>query len=162
MRITALSPQPRQPDRVGVLVDGELRLTLALDVVQELRLHIGDEVDEALLERAAAADERWRAREAAVSLLGYRARYFQPAAGRFTSEDPSKTAEHAHVFGYVNNDPISFFDPDGRVVRYDRKTNELLREDIEYLHEIRLDQKIQTVIPVQIEGHAEGVERPEP
>ncbi|HEX9109652.1 MAG TPA: RecX family transcriptional regulator, partial [Longimicrobiales bacterium] len=74
LRITALKPQPRRPQRLDVFVDGELRLDVAVDVAQELGLRAGEEVDEAGLARASAADERWRAREAAISLLGYRAR----------------------------------------------------------------------------------------
>ena len=74
MRISALKPQPRHPDRLEVFVDGESRLVVAVDVATELRLRAGAEVTEAELERAAAADEHWRAREAALALLAYRAR----------------------------------------------------------------------------------------
>ena len=74
MRITAITPQQRRSERVNIFVDGEFRLALALEVVRELRLRCEEAVDEATLERAAAADLRWRAREAALSLLGYRAR----------------------------------------------------------------------------------------
>ena len=74
MKITAITQQARDRQRVNVFIDGEFRLALALEVAQQLGLHAGDPVDEAALERAAAADTRWRAREAALSLLGYRAR----------------------------------------------------------------------------------------
>jgi len=74
MKITAITDQARQPRRVNLFVDGEFRLAVALDVAQQLGLHAGDAVDEATLERAAAADLRWRAGEAAFSLLGFRAR----------------------------------------------------------------------------------------
>ena len=74
MRITALKPQPRHPDRLEVFVDGVARLAVAADVARELRLRVGADVSEAELERTAAADARWRAREAALALLGYRAR----------------------------------------------------------------------------------------
>ena len=74
MRITALKPQPRHPDRLDLFVDGVARLVVASDVAMELGLRAGTEVGEAELERVAAADVRWRAREAALALLGYRAR----------------------------------------------------------------------------------------
>ncbi len=73
MRITAITPQQRS-GQVNVFVDGEFRLGIADEVVRELGLRVDDPVDAATLERAAAADLRWRAREAALSLLGYRAR----------------------------------------------------------------------------------------
>ncbi len=74
MRITAITPQPQRSGCVNVFVDGELRLALALEVVCALGLQADGTVDEALLERAAAADLRWRARQAGLALLGYRAR----------------------------------------------------------------------------------------
>ncbi|MFY9551761.1 MAG: RHS repeat-associated core domain-containing protein, partial [Thermoanaerobaculia bacterium] len=48
----------------------------------------------------------------------YRARYYQPAVGRFLSEDPI-AADAPSLFGgaglyaYVSNDPIDYLDPDG-------------------------------------------------
>jgi regulatory protein len=74
VRITALTPQPRRPERLNVFVDGELRLAVPVELAGELGLGAGEEVDEALLLRALDADSRWRAREAALALLAYRAR----------------------------------------------------------------------------------------
>jgi regulatory protein len=74
MRITALQPHARNPERVHVHVDGQPRLTLSAELVLTLGVRLGDEVDEARLEELERRDQPWRAREAALSLLSYRAR----------------------------------------------------------------------------------------
>ena len=74
MRITALQPHHRNPERVHVHVDGQPRLTLSAELVLTLGVHVGDEVDEARLEELERRDQPWRAREAALSLLSYRPR----------------------------------------------------------------------------------------
>jgi RHS repeat-associated protein len=58
---------------------------------------------------------RYTAREAdsETSLYYYRARYFDPSAGRFVSEDPSGTSGGLNLYGYVTNDPINRYDPTG-------------------------------------------------
>jgi RHS repeat-associated protein len=42
-----------------------------------------------------------------------RARYYDPSAGRFLSEDPVTFLGGHNFYGYVGNDPISFIDPSG-------------------------------------------------
>jgi regulatory protein len=74
MRITALQPHARNPERVHVHVDGQPRLTLSAELVLTLGVRLGDEVDEARLEELERRDQPWRAREAALSLLSYRPR----------------------------------------------------------------------------------------
>ncbi|HTS09729.1 MAG TPA: RHS repeat-associated core domain-containing protein [Candidatus Eisenbacteria bacterium] len=46
-------------------------------------------------------------------LYFYRARYFDPAAGRFISEDPSRFAGGIDFYEYVDNSPLNEFDPLG-------------------------------------------------
>jgi regulatory protein len=74
MRITALQPQKKNPDRIDVYVDGELRLEIAADLAFSEHLRAGDEVTEDVLEALARRDEAWRAREAALVLLSFRPR----------------------------------------------------------------------------------------
>jgi regulatory protein len=74
MLITALQPHPRNPDRVAVHVDGEERLSLAAELVLAEAIRAGDEIDEARLAELEARDQKWRAREAALTLLSYRPR----------------------------------------------------------------------------------------
>jgi RHS repeat-associated protein len=43
----------------------------------------------------------------------YRARYYDPAAGRFGSEDPAYILGGINAYAYVENDPADFRDPFG-------------------------------------------------
>ncbi|MDH5670345.1 MAG: RHS repeat-associated core domain-containing protein, partial [Nitrospira sp.] len=52
-----------------------------------------------------------------TGLYYYRARYYSPRMGRFVSEDPS-AADAENVYPYVDNSPLNFIDPTGRVVQY--------------------------------------------
>jgi RHS repeat-associated protein len=46
-----------------------------------------------------------------IGISYYRARYYDPATGRFISEDPSRA--EGNYYAYVENDPISLNDPFG-------------------------------------------------
>jgi regulatory protein len=74
MKITAIEPQRLHPERVNVHVDGAFRLGLSAELVLGERLRVGDEVDDARLAELEAKDRTWKARDAALSLLSYRAR----------------------------------------------------------------------------------------
>lgn len=74
MRITALSPQKHDPDRLSVFVDGEFRMGLAAEIAHAANLRVGDEVDEARLAELERRDRTWQAREAALRLLAVRPR----------------------------------------------------------------------------------------
>jgi RHS repeat-associated protein len=48
-----------------------------------------------------------------TGLRYYRARYYDPAQGRFLSEDPARFSGGFDFYGYVKNDPVDFMDPTG-------------------------------------------------
>ncbi|MGB2662728.1 MAG: RHS repeat-associated core domain-containing protein [Candidatus Acidiferrum sp.] len=48
-----------------------------------------------------------------TNLYFYRARYYDPSAGRFLSEDPSATSGRENLFRYVGNNPLNLYDPSG-------------------------------------------------
>jgi RHS repeat-associated protein len=48
-----------------------------------------------------------------TSLYNYRARYYDPASGRFLSEDPLRFRAWPDFYSYVSNSPVSFIDPTG-------------------------------------------------
>jgi RHS repeat-associated protein len=58
---------------------------------------------------------RYMAREydGEAKLFYVRARYYDPALGRFISEDPIGLAGGLNPFAYVANDPVNFTDPSG-------------------------------------------------
>ena len=43
----------------------------------------------------------------------YRARYYDPSAGRFASEDPAKFGGESNFYTYVRSTPVDSFDPYG-------------------------------------------------
>jgi RHS repeat-associated protein len=51
--------------------------------------------------------------DAETSLYNYRARYYDPNAGRFLSEDPIKFQGGINFYAYVHNSPTTFADPLG-------------------------------------------------
>jgi RHS repeat-associated protein len=51
------------------------------------------------------------------TLWYYRARYYQPASGRFISEDPAGMIEGLNPYRYVKNDPANLTDPSGMQAR---------------------------------------------
>jgi len=60
---------------------------------------------------------RYNAREfdSETSLYFYRARYYDPNAGRFVSEDPHKEVLHGlNFYAYVRNNPVRYTDPSGK------------------------------------------------
>jgi RHS repeat-associated protein len=48
-----------------------------------------------------------------TSLYYYRARYYDPTAGRFVSEDPLQSNGGNNFYEYAYNDPSNWVDPDG-------------------------------------------------
>ena len=73
-RITDVSPQRNDPERVNVFIDGAFAFGLAADLAVEAGLHPGDELDEAAITRLLARDETRKATTAALRLLAHRPR----------------------------------------------------------------------------------------
>jgi len=60
-----------------------------------------------------------------TGLYYYRARYYEPTAGRFLSVDPlGFAAGNENLFGYVDNSPLGSVDPDGEQERRRNGTSE--------------------------------------
>jgi RHS repeat-associated protein len=51
--------------------------------------------------------------QTAAGLMYYRARYYNPAWGRFVSEDPIGIAGGVNLYGYVEENPETGVDPSG-------------------------------------------------
>uniref|UniRef100_UPI001B7F8F4B RHS repeat-associated core domain-containing protein n=1 Tax=Thiobacillus thioparus TaxID=931 RepID=UPI001B7F8F4B len=50
-------------------------------------------------------------------MIYYRARYYDPAIGRFISRDPAGMPDGVNRYAYVNNNPVNFTDPMGLKLR---------------------------------------------
>ncbi|MFT7224462.1 MAG: RHS repeat-associated protein [Cellvibrionaceae bacterium] len=50
-----------------------------------------------------------------TGLYYYRARYYDPELGRFISEDPLGFAAGINFYAYVNNNPVNYNDPSGKI-----------------------------------------------
>ncbi|MFN3650921.1 MAG: regulatory protein RecX [Armatimonadota bacterium] len=72
--VTAIEPQVKRPDRVSIFVDGEFVLGVHVEVAAAVGLRVGQTVDVQQLQALALAEEKRRARDSALKLLGYRAR----------------------------------------------------------------------------------------
>ncbi len=53
----------------------------------------------------------------ATGLIYYRARYYDPASGRFVSRDPIGMLAGINPYAYVQNSPVNFTDPEGLLPR---------------------------------------------
>jgi len=52
-----------------------------------------------------------------IGLYYYRARYYNPSAGRFISKDPiGFNGGDVTLYGYVGNNPVNYVDPSGKVL----------------------------------------------
>lgn len=72
--ITKLEPHRRNPDLVNLHVNGEFHSAVAFAALNELQLGTGDELTGDQLAGLLAADARWKAKQAALSLLSVRSR----------------------------------------------------------------------------------------
>jgi regulatory protein len=108
VKITAIEPQRLHPERVNVHVDGAFRLGLSAELVLGEPLRVGDEVSEARLAELEARDQTWKARDAALSLLSYRARTSVELKRRlkrkgFDEEVSTATVERLDRLGVVDD-----------------------------------------------------------
>ena len=65
-----------------------------------------------------------RDNDSETGLRYYRARYYDPSAGRFLSEDAARFGSGTVGFyGYVENSPVNYTDPTGHVPECCQKTS---------------------------------------
>jgi len=81
--------------------------------------HVADEVTyDAFGNGTGSKETRYdytgRERDPLTGLLFYRARWYDPQIGRFISEDPTGLQGGVNPFAYVENNPLSYRDPQGQ------------------------------------------------
>ncbi len=107
-RITAVTPQKKDPNRVSVFVDNEFAFGVSLDVAVRLGLAKGTVVDEGRIEKALQADGVSRAFNAALHLLGFRTRTVEEIRRRlirkgFEEEAVEEVLQRLHELSYVDD-----------------------------------------------------------
>src|ERR1039457_529823 len=71
-------------------------------------------------------------REARLYFL--RARYYDPATGRFIGKDPIRQAGGFNFYGYTNNNPINFIDPSGEYTEVIISDSRMLSQGSQFGH----------------------------
>jgi regulatory protein len=74
MKITEIKPQKRISTRVSLFVDGRYRFSLDRGTLQRAGLHVGDVIEEGLIEELELRDQFPRARDYGYLLLSHRDR----------------------------------------------------------------------------------------
>jgi regulatory protein len=94
MKITAIEPQKNHAERVNIQVDGEYRFALAQEILLRSGLRVGEPITERRIRELEHEDLRWKAREAALNLLSYRARTATELRRRLARKEfPPEVAE---------------------------------------------------------------------
>lgn len=107
--ITALKPQRRNSELIDLHIDGELRASIAYIIVNAERLCRGDVISPDQLERVLAENDRWKAKQAALSLLAVRARAEGELADRLRQKG---FGDEAVVFALTELERLGFIDDD--------------------------------------------------
>lgn len=107
-RITAITPQRHDPERVSIFLDGEFAFGLHADLVLEHGLYPGLDLDEPTAQILVVDDEIRRAIATALSALSYRARSEGEIAQRlrqkgFSQESIDATLERLRGWRYVDD-----------------------------------------------------------
>ena len=90
--ITAIEPQKRRTNRRSVYVDGQFVAGVDEEIVLELGLRVGQQVDGNRLAEVLAAEETRRASQYALTLLDYRARTAKELERRMLQKGYSEEA----------------------------------------------------------------------
>lgn len=101
MKITALEPQARHPNRYNVSLDGRFAFGLDMRLVLEHALSTGVELSEADVERLCGLDEEGHLFDAAVRFLGPRPRSRAEVRARLMRPRPNQPAPSAEVVDRV-------------------------------------------------------------
>jgi RHS repeat-associated protein len=106
------------PDHEGTVHDVVARVDTTTQVKNHL---VYDSFGRVVSETAPAVDHlasfTGRERDEATGLMNYRARWYDPAVGRFLSEDPAGFgAGDANLSRYVANNPVNATDPSGLMI----------------------------------------------
>ncbi len=112
MRITKVSRQKKNPNRLSIFADGRFVLSADEEAVVSLDLREGREIDESDLLRVREADSDRRSLETAFRLLKIRSRSLNELRERlirkhFPSDSIDRAIERARQMGYLDDEKFS-------------------------------------------------------
>ncbi|MEQ1964889.1 RHS repeat-associated core domain-containing protein [Xenorhabdus khoisanae] len=88
----------------------------------------------------------------ATGLYYYGYRYYQPWAGRWLSADPAGTVDGLNLFRMVRNNPVSYYDDDGRLPSFSclgptakQRFNTKMKEEISSLNDVSIPKIIHMI-----------------
>jgi regulatory protein len=135
-RITAITGQARDPERLNVYLDGEFAFGLDREVALREGLHVGDELDATRTGALRAQDEIARATNAALVFLGYRARSEREVRDRlgqkgYPPETITAVVERLNGWGYLNDADFARFWTENRA-QHKPRGRRLLEQELRF------------------------------
>ena len=135
-RITAITGQTRDPERLNVYLDGQFAFGIDREVALREGLRVGDDVDPAQAKALRAHDEIARATNAALVFLGYRARSEREVRDRlarkgYPPETVAAVIERLTGWGYVDDADFARFWTENRV-QHKPRGRRLLEQELRH------------------------------
>lgn len=111
-RISGLEFQKKNAKRISVFIDDKFAFGLHQDVLLQHSLHSGMELDEQQIKALLEADALLRAKEAAITYLGHRARSEQEVRTKlkrkgFDEEIIATVVKRLHELSYLNDESFA-------------------------------------------------------
>jgi regulatory protein len=108
MRITAIEPQKKYPDRKNLIADGKFLLGISVDVLIQFGLRSGDQINENTISKIRAAEELLQAKKKALDYLSRRMQSEKELSIKlrmkgFSDETIGRLLDDFRTAGYLND-----------------------------------------------------------
>jgi regulatory protein len=135
-KITAITGQARDPERLNVYLDGEFAFGIDREVALREGLRVGDDLDPTRTSALRAQDEIARATNAALIFLGYRARSEREVRDRlhqkgYPPETITAVIERLNGWGYLNDADFARFWTENRA-QHKPRGRRLLEQELRF------------------------------
>lgn len=108
MRITAIEPQKKDPERKNLIADGKFLIGISVEVLGRFGLRRGDQINDKILSEIQAAEELFQAKRKALEYLSRRMHSEKELKQklqmkRFPAETIQKLLDDFRTAGYIND-----------------------------------------------------------